>query len=105
MLLFGLSIVRRMDHAFPRLLGLGVLLTIGLQALINIAVVTGAAPTKGIALPLVSAGGSGWVLTAFSLGLLVAMERQADRELPSPAGRGVRCEGLGSENEAELVPA
>jgi cell division protein FtsW (lipid II flippase) len=36
------------------------------------AVVTGLGPTKGIALPLVSAGGTGWVLTAFCLGMLVS---------------------------------
>ena len=39
--------------------------------------VTGLAPTKGIALPLVSQGGTGWVLTAFSLGLLISMDRRA----------------------------
>lgn len=60
---------------FSALFGLGVLLTIGLQALINVTVVTGLAPTKGIALPLLSSGGSGWVLTGFSLGLLLSIER------------------------------
>ncbi len=64
-----------------------ILLTLGLQALMNMAVVTGLAPTKGIALPLVSSGGTGWVLTAFSLGLLVSMGREAeqadDRQVPA----------------------
>lgn len=63
-----------------QLLGLGIVFTVGLQALINIAVVTGLAPTKGIALPLMSRGGTGWILTGLSLGLLVAMERAADRK-------------------------
>lgn len=62
---------------FSRLFGFGIVLTFGLQAVINIAVVTGLAPTKGIALPLVSQGGTGWVLTAFSLGLLISMDRRA----------------------------
>ena len=62
---------------FSRLFGFGILLTFGLQSVINIAVVTGLAPTKGIALPLVSQGGTGWVLTAFSLGLLISMDRRA----------------------------
>ena len=87
LLLCGWSIIRRCDDPFRRLLGLGILLTLGLQALINLAVVTGLAPTKGIALPLVSAGGTGWVLTAFSLGLLVSMGREAepdgDQRLPA----------------------
>ncbi|MHC5022945.1 MAG: FtsW/RodA/SpoVE family cell cycle protein [Planctomycetota bacterium] len=79
------AVVRGAGGPFERLLGLGVLLTIGLQALINMAVVTGAAPTKGIALPLVSSGGTGWALTAFSLGLLISMDReQASRAASEP---------------------
>ena len=65
--------------AFSQLLGFGIVLTVGLQALINICVVTGLAPTKGIALPLMSRGGTGWILTCLSLGMLVSMERAADR--------------------------
>lgn len=84
LLLCGFSIVRRVQHPFQRLLGLGVLLCVGLQAMINIAVVTGSAPTKGIALPLLSSGGTGWVLTAFCIGLLVSMDRSAAADtLPS----------------------
>jgi cell division protein FtsW len=76
LLLCGLSIIKRVEHPFQRLLGLGILLAVGLQAFINIAVVTGSAPTKGIALPLLSSGGTGWVLTAFCIGLLVSMDRE-----------------------------
>jgi cell division protein FtsW len=64
---------------FSQLVGFGFVLTVGLQALINICVVTGLAPTKGIALPLMSRGGTGWILTCLSLGMLVALERAADR--------------------------
>ncbi len=78
----GLSIVRREENPLLKLIGLGVLATIGLQALINLAVVTGLGPTKGIALPLVSSGGTGWILTAASLGLLVAMDRASRRDEP-----------------------
>ncbi|TVQ51120.1 MAG: cell division protein FtsW [Phycisphaerales bacterium] len=77
LLICGLSIIARAVHPFQRLLGLGILLTIGMQALINLAVVTGTAPTKGIALPLLSAGGTGWILTAFCLGLLVSIDRES----------------------------
>ena len=81
LLLCGLSIVRQTSSPFQRLLGLGVILTIGLQSLINIAVVTGSAPTKGIALPLLSAGGTGWIATAFCIGLLVSIDRTNARTL------------------------
>ncbi len=65
---------------FCQLVGLGILATIGFQALINILVVTGLAPTKGIALPLVSRGGTGWMLTCLSLGLIMSMDRRMARE-------------------------
>lgn len=77
----GLGIVKRERDSFLRLMGIGILATIGIQAIINLAVVTGMAPTKGIALPLVSRGGSGWILTAFSLGLLWAIDRTQSRSL------------------------
>ncbi|MEX2672833.1 MAG: putative peptidoglycan glycosyltransferase FtsW [Phycisphaeraceae bacterium] len=71
----GLGIVRDCRHAFGRLLGLGIIATIGCQAIMNMAVVTGTVPTKGIALPLLSYGGTGWVMTAAALGLLAAIDR------------------------------
>jgi cell division protein FtsW len=75
LIISGLAILRNTTHPFCRLLTLGVLATIALQALINMFVVTGLAPTKGIALPLVSSGGTGWVLTAFSIGLVISLDR------------------------------
>ena len=58
---------------FERLLATGVTVTITLQAVMNIAVVTVSVPTKGIALPLVSAGGSGTVFYSAALGLLAGV--------------------------------
>lgn len=74
MLWFAARIVVRESSTMLRLFGIGVVATIGLQAVINLIVVTGLGPTKGIALPLVSSGGTGWVLTAACLGLLAAMD-------------------------------
>ncbi len=86
MLWSGLGIVKRERSVMLQLVGLGVLGTVGYQALINLLVVTGLAPTKGIALPLLSSGGTGWILTAGSLGLLIAMDRvQAHEEASLPA--------------------
>ncbi len=80
LLLSGLAIVRRLAHPFPKVFCLGVLFMIACQALINIAVVTGAVPAKGIALPLVSSGGSGWLLTSLAIGMMVSIDRQLARE-------------------------
>jgi len=53
------------------LIALGVTLCAGLQAAINIAVVTHSMPTKGIALPFISYGGSSLVFLLASVGLLL----------------------------------
>jgi cell division protein FtsW len=74
-----LAVVRRAVRPFDRLVAIGVMLNIGLQAAMNMMVVTGLAPTKGIALPLVSSGGTGWILTAFFVGLAASIDREAAR--------------------------
>ncbi len=74
MLWAGLGVVKHCRDTFGRLVALGVVMTVGLQAVINIAVVTVVVPTKGIALPLVSSGGTGWLVTAFALGLVAALD-------------------------------
>lgn len=67
----GLRIAWRAPDPFGRLLALGATLTIVIQALINIAVVTGSVPTKGIALPFISYGGSSLAVTGLFVGLLL----------------------------------
>ena len=79
LLISGFLIIKRIQNNATKLVALGIVLTVGLQAVINLMVVTGLAPTKGIALPLLSAGGTGWILTAFSLGLLIKMDRVAEQ--------------------------
>lgn len=80
----GYFIVRRERVQALRLFTLGVISTISLQAVINLAVVTGLAPTKGIALPLLSSGGTGWILTSFCLGLVISISRtQEEAEVPA----------------------
>ena len=84
--------------AFLRLFGLGILLTLGFQALFNLLVTTALVPTKGIALPLISRGGTGWILTALFLGLLISIDRvlegssisrkALDSKHPEPAPTG-----------------
>ncbi len=60
---------------FGRLLALGISLTVGFQAAMNVAVVTVSVPPKGIGLPLVSAGGTGVILFGLLLGLLINVAR------------------------------
>jgi cell division protein FtsW len=70
---------------FGRLLATGTGLMIGMQAAINIAVATVSVPPKGLSLPLVSAGGSGLVITGGALGLLRSITRHWHDEQSEPA--------------------
>ena len=74
---------------FGFLLAFGWVFCIGLQAAGNIAVVTGSVPTKGIALPFLSLGGSSLVVLCASLGLLYSIaarhDAEAAAEKPAPA--------------------
>lgn len=54
----------------------GIALLIALQALVSIGVNLGVLPTKGLTLPLISAGGSSLVVTLIALGLLFAGSRE-----------------------------
>ena len=72
----GVRIAARASDPFTRLLALGLTLLVCLQAMINMAVVTGLLPTKGIALPLVSYGGSSLVITMGALGVLLSISRE-----------------------------
>jgi cell division protein FtsW len=72
----GVRIALSAHDAFSRMLALGVTLLIAVQGMINMAVVTGLLPTKGIALPLVSYGGSSLVVTMAALGVLLNISRE-----------------------------
>jgi cell division protein FtsW len=62
---------------FGSLLALGLTMMVAVQALINISVVVGLLPTKGIPLPLVSAGGSSLVVSLAAMGILLNISQQA----------------------------
>ena len=94
----ALAIFRRCPDTFGRLVTLGIVLMVCFQALMNIAVVTVVVPTKGIALPLISAGGTGWVMTAFALGLVAALDNANIEEgaLDESGERTPSCRALPS---------
>ena len=73
----GLRIASRANDDFGRFTALGCTLMITLQALINLAVVTGSMPTKGLALPFISYGGSSLLVCASMIGLLVNVAHTA----------------------------
>jgi cell division protein FtsW len=67
----GVAIALRARDDFGRLIAFGITLMISIQALINFAVVTGCVPTKGLALPFISYGGSSLLISGIMIGILV----------------------------------
>ena len=74
-LLCGARIAWKVSDPFGQLLAFGLTILIGLQAFINVGVVTCSLPNKGIALPFVSYGGSSLVCMLAALGLLVSIAK------------------------------
>jgi cell division protein FtsW len=78
----GLRAAVRAPDRFGAFLALGLTMMIAVQAFINMSVVLGLMPTKGIPLPLVSAGGSSLLINLVGVGMLVNVSQHAS---PSPA--------------------
>ncbi|MDH4100111.1 MAG: putative lipid II flippase FtsW [Nitrospirota bacterium] len=78
----GVQVALKSDDDFGRYLAVGITTMISLQAALNLAVVSGLMPTKGLALPFISYGGSGIVVNLAAVGILlnVSKHRRMERE-------------------------
>lgn len=75
----GLKIALMAPDIFGSLLAAGITVMIAVQALVNIAVVTGSIPVTGINLPFISAGGSSVFFTLIGVGILLNISRHAQK--------------------------
>ncbi len=88
--LFGLILYRGMkishryfeekNDLFGSLLAAGITLALVLQAFVNMGVVVGALPTKGLTLPFLSYGGSALIVNLFSIGILLRISKELSAE-------------------------
>jgi cell division protein FtsW len=74
----GLRTALRTQDMFGRFLAVGITSMIVVQAFINISVVLGLMPTKGIPLPFISYGGSSLFITLACVGVLLNISKQAE---------------------------
>ena len=80
LMILGMKVARRSRDRFGSLLATGITAAIGLQAAINIAVVTASVPTKGIGLPFISFGGSSCLFYLCGAGLVLSVARRCVSE-------------------------
>jgi cell division protein FtsW len=78
----GLQLAARAEDRYGKVLALGLSLTFGFSVFINMGVVMGLLPTKGLTLPFLSYGGSSLMMTCFLFGLMLNVERSERGAIP-----------------------
>ena len=90
----GFKIASQARDPLGALLASGIVCWVGLEALINVAVMVGAVPFAGNALPFISYGGSNLVMMLAAMGILLNISRRDETDLPT---RKTRSAGLQRE--------
>jgi cell division protein FtsW len=80
----SIRLFKRCPYAFGAFLALGLSFTLVLQALANMAVNVNLFPVTGVTLPLVSMGGSSFLFTCLSIGIILSVARNVE-QLEAPA--------------------
>jgi len=86
----GLKISIRAPNVFGRLFAFGITMMITLQAAINIGVVTGCLPTKGLPLPFISFGGSSLIMSLIEIGILINIAQHGQDKLKNTDVRVIK---------------
>lgn len=73
----GITVARRAPDTFTSLTAFGITCQVGIQALLNILVVTDLIPNTGISLPFFSYGGSSLVLLMCEMGILLSVSKHS----------------------------
>jgi cell division protein FtsW len=89
----GFKVARGAADLFGCLLGLGITSWLGLQTGINIAVVTGLLPTKGLVLPFLSYGGTSLMVAMMAVGILLNISSARSRVTRTEKGGWAELDG------------
>ena len=71
----GILIGLKAPDRFSSLLVIGIIMRVGVQIVLNIAVVTNTLPSTGISLPFFSYGGTSLVILMFEMGVVMSVSR------------------------------
>ncbi|MBS1746739.1 MAG: FtsW/RodA/SpoVE family cell cycle protein [Bacteroidetes bacterium] len=80
-----IRVFRKCPYAFGAFLALGLSFTLVIQALANMAVGVNLIPVTGVTLPLVSMGGSSFLFTCASIGIILSVARNIEGQVNEPA--------------------
>lgn len=83
----GIIVALRATDTYASLLGIGIIGTMAIQALINLGGVTNSIPLTGVTLPLISYGGTSILVTLTSLGVLLGISRDYNRAAAEEASK------------------
>lgn len=82
----SIRIFKRCPFAFGAFLALGLSFTLAIQAIANMGVSVNLFPVTGVTLPLVSMGGSSFLFTCLSIGIILSVARNVEQmEAPKTA--------------------
>ena len=77
----GVRIAIKAKDTYGKLLAMGITSIIAVQAIINIAVVTGSMPVPGVPMPFISYGGTSLVINLTAMGILLNISRQIESDV------------------------
>jgi cell division protein FtsW len=80
-----IRVFRKCPYAFGAFLALGLSFTLVIQAIANMAVGVNLIPVTGVTLPLVSMGGSSFLFTCASIGIILSVARNIEGQTDQPA--------------------
>ncbi len=92
-----ISIFRRCPYAFGAFLALALSFTLVIQAMANMAVNVNMVPVTGVTLPLISMGGSSFLFTCASIGIILSVARNVEQL----EGKSIETEQLSTNEKLE----
>lgn len=95
----GIRIAIGCKDRFGRLLAGGLVAMIGVQAVMNMAAVTGLMPVTGITMPLVSFGGSSMTFTMLCVGIVLSVSKHGNRGVRAVGAAKPKKENIGARDD------